>query len=213
MAEIENIRLKKVELKYSDTEDPVAQRTSWEPAKSGGANFKTHKMMVDGFRIKIEGTKGALVFALIFAIPGLIALFVGIPYAIMTGEYFPVVFILLWGLVFSAAGIYMLKTRRGFTFDKTKSVYYSGKEYRPEGAQDREKQGKLDDVYAIQLISERVRSRSKSSSSSYSSYELNLVFEDGERVNVMDHGKREDIEADAKILANFLDVPIWQAVH
>ncbi|KFE29417.1 hypothetical protein DN31_3870 [Vibrio mimicus] len=49
--------------------------------------------------------------------------------------------------------------------------------------------------------------------SSYTSYELNLVFKDGERINIMDHGKGKDIDDSAKNLGKFLNVPIWKAQY
>ena len=67
----------------------------------------------------------------------------------------------------------------------------------------------MSEIYAIQLLSEHVQS----SKNSYTSYELNLVFKDGSRMNVMDHGNARDIEAAAKKLADMLKVPIWQASY
>jgi len=43
------------------------------------------------------------------------------------------------------------------------------------------------------------------------SYEMNLVLTDGDRVNIMDHGKSKDVDESAQILGEFLAVPIWKA--
>ena len=65
----------------------------------------------------------------------------------------------------------------------------------------------LDDVHAIQLISEFVRGNK----TSYHSYELNLVLQDGKRLNVIDHGNKNVIKENAETLSKFLDKPIWDA--
>ncbi|RWX50781.1 hypothetical protein VU01_12641, partial [Candidatus Electrothrix marina] len=47
--------------------------------------------------------------------------------------------------------------------------------------------------------------------SSYCSYEINLVLQDGSRINVVDHGKKNRIREDAHALAEFLGKPLWDA--
>jgi len=68
---------------------------------------------------------------------------------------------------------------------------------------------RLSEIAAIQIIDEHV---SGSKGGSYSSWEINLVSEDGQRLNVMDHGNKESIIADAKKLGDFLGVPVWENV-
>ena len=67
---------------------------------------------------------------------------------------------------------------------------------------------KLEDIHAIQLISEYISGEK----SSYYSYELNLVLKDAGRINVIDHGNDGVIINNAKILSRFLDVPVWDAI-
>ena len=51
----------------------------------------------------------------------------------------------------------------------------------------------------------------QSKNSSYTSYELNFVFEDGSRYNVIDHAKYESIQKEAIMISEFLGVPLWNA--
>jgi hypothetical protein len=46
---------------------------------------------------------------------------------------------------------------------------------------------------------------------SYYSYELNLVLDDGSRINVVDHGNLDRLRSDAQTLSRFLDKPVWDA--
>ena len=47
---------------------------------------------------------------------------------------------------------------------------------------------------------------------SYYSYELNLVCTNGERINIVDHGALHAIREDALILADYLSIPVWDAI-
>ena len=69
----------------------------------------------------------------------------------------------------------------------------------------------LSSIYAIQLLTEFVENSGNSGGSFYS-YELNLVLQSGERINVMDHGVKSLIEQDAIVLSRFLKVPVWNTL-
>jgi Fe2+ transport system protein B len=47
--------------------------------------------------------------------------------------------------------------------------------------------------------------------SSFKSFELNLVLDDSNRLNVIDHVNLKGVTADAETLSAFLNVPIWHA--
>jgi hypothetical protein len=94
-------------------------------------------------------------------------------------------------------------------FDKRKGSYWKGRTspYDVRHTSELKDHAPLDRIHALQLISEHVRGNK----SSYYSYELNLVLDDGARLNVVDHGSRERVQADARTLSEFLDKPIWDA--
>jgi hypothetical protein len=58
----------------------------------------------------------------------------------------------------------------------------------------------------VQRISEYCNS---GNNSSYYSYELNLVLKNASRLNVVHHGNKLAMLADAKKVAGFLKVPLW----
>ncbi len=65
----------------------------------------------------------------------------------------------------------------------------------------------LSRIHALQLIAERCHGKNQS----YYSYELNLVLDDGQRINVVDHGNCNALREDARALAAFLGKPVWDA--
>jgi hypothetical protein len=120
------------------------------------------------------------------------------------------IFPLLFGLVFASVGggLWYYGTTP-IVFDRRKGNFWKGRKS-PDEVFDKSRLkcfAKIEDIYAIQLISEYCRS----DKSSYYSYELNLVLGDGERINVVDHGNKRKIKEDAQKLAEFLDRPLWDA--
>lgn len=209
MSDIQKININKFELKLADTDDPVAQKVSWEPAVAGGSNFKSQKVEFAADRITVKKTLGMTLFSFAFLLPGLGVLLIGVPYNFFNGEVGTGFFLLLWSVIFSGVGFGMLIMSKPFTFDRLRGVFFRGKRYGANPTGKKKSQGLLSEIHAIQLISERVHS----SKNNYTSYELNLVLKDASRVNVLDHGKGKDVETDARRIAQFLNVPIWQASY
>ncbi|MDH5737909.1 MAG: hypothetical protein OEZ23_06330 [Gammaproteobacteria bacterium] len=222
MSRIQNININRVEVKLADTDDPLASSIGWDPVNSGGANFKTQVLeKVSPQLLRIKPTLGARIFSLVFILPGLGGLVIGVPYQLFQGMIWEALFFVVWGGLFAGAGFVMWhQFSKGYVFDRKSGYYFQGKQKKP-GRQSRsaggvssEKQGRLADIHALQILTERVSSHSsKGGSSSYHSYEINLVLGSGKRVNIMDHGKESAIEDNARELAGFLDVPVWRASY
>lgn len=192
--------------------DPLALQTAWTPAKSGGSNFHTHRLVeVDSHRLEFRATWGAKLFAAVFIVVGLGVLIIGSIFGFTdsaSGEPANPLFIYLFGLIFAAAGgwvYYYMSTPR--VFDKWAGLYWKGHK-KPEHIHDissTKDTSHIRDIHAIQLLSEYVRG----DKSSYHSYEINLVLKNGERINVVDHGKLSEVRTDARKLSEFLGKPIW----
>lgn len=194
--------------------DSVALQTEWNPAKSGGSNFRTHKLVSsDHHRMEFKPTLGTKLFSLIFVIVGIgvivIYHIVGMENSDMD-PFWEMVFIHVFGLLFFGAGAgmyYYMATPR--VFDKYASMYWKGHK-KPDyiyNIESSKNAVRFSDIHAIQLLAEYIRS----DKSSYHSYELNLVLKNGERLNVVDHGSRSKLLEDARLLSEFLNKPIWDA--
>lgn len=209
---------KQTEIQPFDTTvfgDPLADQTDWVPLKRGGSNFHTHHLVESGAnRVEFRPTRGAKLFALIFIITGISLPILFITTQSETLSFYELGGILLFGLIFAGVGsalwIFMGKPR---VFDKLHGMYWIGHkepDYGYKVANELNKnQARLSDIHAIQLIREYVRS----DKSSYYSYEMNLILKSGERLNVVDHGKKSEIISDSRILSDFLNVPVWSAFN
>lgn len=189
--------------------DPVALQTSWSPLKPGGTNFRTRKLVRNGRKLECKPTTGALIFGAIFFCFG-----IGMAFPLLSAskgpEGVPIIVAILFPLIFGGVGFFLLKgSMTPITFDGNSKLFWHGY---GDPSQSMRNDGKtkvipFDSIHALQVISEWCRG-GKNSSSFYS-YELNLVMNDGSRYNVMDHGNLRALDEDAHKLASFLNVPLW----
>jgi hypothetical protein len=191
--------------------DSHAERTSWEPLKGGGTNFKTHVLEeTHPGRLEFRISPGMIAFSAVFAFIGLALL--GYKLATASWPYHKNDWsVLVIGAVFALAGLGMLysgSTRA--VFDRNRGYFIKSRK-RPEqvaAPSTLKNHVALHRIHAVQLLSEYC----KGDKSRYFSYELNLVLDDGSRLNVIDHGDLQTARADAQTLAAFLGKPLWDAV-
>lgn len=191
--------------------DPIAVQTDWTRACPGGTNFRTFKLVqVNPDRIKFRTTFGAVLFALIFLLVGLglIVLIIWESYlSAFTTELMVGVGL---GLVFAGVGGYLLyRQMLPIVFDKRIGLFW--KKHKPNGTAipdgETEDCVRLNFIHALQIVAEFISGKN----ANYYSYELNLVLKNGKRINVIDHNNKRKIETEAKVLSEFLEVPVWDA--
>lgn len=195
--------------------DPLATQTDWVPAKSGGANFRTHNLVtVSPDRLEFRASIAAKLFGMLFLLAGL-GVMVGFSAVnIQSGRaafnmetVFPVIF----GAIFTCVGAAVLYFfTQPVVFDRKKGFFWKGRTAPDEVLRkDSIKHfAELDRIHALQLLSEYCRGNK----SSYYSYEINLVLTDGNRINVVDHGNAQKIREQAETIAEFLKKPVWDAI-
>jgi hypothetical protein len=194
-------------------QDPLAKTAEWTPLVAGGASFGTHRLKEAGMhRREMRPTYGALAFYGVFLAVGLgvMAVGIGVLVASRADGLPPFLFLSLFGLVFAAVGGGMLYGgTQPIVFDLQLGYFWKGRNPPPYafGAVPKEATS-VTQIHALQIVSERC----SGSKSSFTSYELNLVLQDGTRQNVVDHGNLDGLRADARELATFLVVPLWDAV-
>ncbi len=195
-------------------DDPVALETEWIPAVSGGASFGTHRLIqASANRVEFNSTLAAKAFCLLFFLVGsglLLFQLNRIAQAGFSGQE-PLVPILV-GVVFAVVGACLY--RFGTTpriFDRSLARFWRGRKEPTmmDVGPPTDSSTPLSSIHALQLLSEFV----SGSKSSYTSYELNLVLNDGRRINVVDHGNLKRLRSDAKTLSQFLDKPVWDATR
>ncbi|MFC1839938.1 hypothetical protein ACFL1N_10185 [Thermodesulfobacteriota bacterium] len=195
--------------------DPVAKLTGWTPAKEGGTYLRTHKLVaINSNRLEFRACMGAILSYFVLMFFGISLLTGFYFFSLYSGEpFFNIVTIIGWfvGLTFAGAGGSLLYFRTvPIVFDKRTGYFWKGRKAPDEVIDQRPLKHfvELEQIHALQLISEYVSENKYS----YNSYELNLVLEDGKRINVIDHGNRNKLREDAGTLSDFLEIPVWDAI-
>jgi len=194
--------------------DPLAQQVEWTPLASGGANFKTHNLVQTSVnRMEFKAGKFMKVFAGIFMLFGLTFATL-IPFVIFRQpevNYWIMILPVSFGSIFAVIGYFIYRTAAcPRVFDKSTGFYWKGREEPNQMINaEYQKYTKLNDIHALQIISEHVRGNK----SSYTSYELNLIMKDRSRINIVDHGNINALRSDAIILSQFINVPVWDATE
>jgi hypothetical protein len=201
----------------SELGDPVAMQTDWTPATSGGTTFRTHKLVESNpDQLEFRASTGLKLFYLIFLVVGvgaLIAFFCIISFGGRQVNW-GTLCLLGVGITFPTAGARLLYIRTApIVFDRRRGFFWIGRK-NPEHVFNKgtlKHFAELEQIHALQLISKLVVTGSQLDYSRYFSYELNLVLEDGKRINVLSQGDQDSLREDAETLAAFLDKPIWDA--
>jgi len=189
--------------------DELASKVSWSPKAGGGANFKTKSLVkISDSELQYKASSFGKIFGALFIIFPIVFILVGTTTIIKTGFKVEALIFVLIPLIFIGVGIFIIKKfNTTITFNKSSGYFHRSKkkEVTSLAVQEDAHNFKLDTIKALQILPERVRG----DKSSYTSYEINLVFEDGSRYNIVDHGHRKSIETDAVTLSDFLGVPAW----
>ena len=138
---------------------------------------------------------------------------------ISTGSFTTALLAPLIGMSLSVmAWLFRLVTWETLVFDKRLGMYWLGKSQPPAqviGAASTERLGRISDIYALQLISTRryvgdPRMGADSTNKEFPTHELVLVLQDGTRLSIVVLDDYGSIDHDAKILAAFLQRPLWK---
>lgn len=205
---------RQVQFDPTQFDDPLANSIRWTPIKSGGSNFRTHKFYSNGAnQVGFKATLGAKLFSGIFAAVGTGVIIIPFYNTFQNGAplfVLETLFFIVFGLIFGGVGIYMLRSySKPIIFDKMVGYFWKGWKKPDRYRVDQKIPGsvRLDDIHALQIVSEYIRGDDKN----YYSYELNLVTKDGQRHNIIDHGDRSDLVIDTNKLSDFLGKPVWDA--
>jgi len=196
--------------------DSIATETEWSPLSPPALNFYPSKLVTIGeTRVEFQST---WIYKLLYGF----CMMVGVlTMAVFFDGNYPLSIrevsledslLLMMGFILVGLGFCLRHfSMQVIVFDKHEYSFWkgharSGASFNPESF---EIHCTLKDIHALQIISEL---RSGSKGGPYHSYELNIVLTDGQRINVVNHGDKTRIEADANILSKFLDVPLWSTI-
>ena len=212
-------------------DDSVATSTDWSPLKTGGSGVRTHQLTqtgTDRMEMTLTGFMRLIppVLAGVGTLQGVVCLFfarvmadgAGPAELLEKGEYMILSFGLLSllgiAVAIGLATYFYIRARCPIVFDRQVGWYWQGSKSPTEVSNPAhiKTAAPLDQIHALQILDEYVVSED-SEVAPFHSYELNLVLRDAKRVNVVDHSSLTTLRHDAAMLAEFLNVPVWDAAE
>ena len=201
----------------SDISDPVASKVSWDTLvyKTSSENMIKLKLDSRGNMLSLVLSRDAYLIYGFFTIVGLGIAVLSLYWLITVGfEEFVVGRVLgvILGSVFFLIGIKSLTGNiKPHNFDKRSGYYWRGwltpNRYR---LKQLNKNITLKDIHAIQLLKASCVVPDNPARGVVN-YELNLVLKDATRIRLPKYMMKKKFEDDALELAEFLQVPIWDA--
>ncbi len=195
------------------TDDPLASKVEWSPMASGGNSYRTHVLRtVSSGRMEFQvGVLVRLARCLFLALGGGYLVLLAMLDRVIRKGHFNLAFVvvmLFMGLMIFSQLWKLMHRNRPVVIDKDVGFWWKGgvSPSQDESLFKNGKAGALSDIHAVQLILKNVRFGKQR----FESVELNLVSHDGSRFHLVDHGDESLVE-DAGCLADFLDVPLWDA--
>ncbi len=199
-------------------DDPIATKTNWNPAKPSGDRYCTYKLVKENNnRVVFEATYTVLIANILLIVIGLGLAWITFKTIILNSPQMTTFSTIIEYMKFfvgvGVAGgcsyiIYVVLKPN--IFDKSVGYYWNNYKS-PKQSYNQEELDKfisLHKIHALQLVSEMCYGGRVV----HYSYELNLVLDDGTRINVIDHGNKEKLRDDARRLSLFLGVPVWDAI-
>lgn len=193
--------------------DPVALQTEWKAVRTSRSGASSNKLIQkDANLLAYKPSLMGRIMGIIFALAGSSVIAV---YFSLTDDQ--AIVLLVVGLIFAAAGVLIFfQASTPVAFDKSIGMFYKGrKQQKLADAADTKHTARFSDIHAIQMIS-RLESTSSNNNNTptrfYTVFDMNLVRHDGERVYVTTYGKADRAREDARMIAEFINVPVWDGI-
>ncbi|RAJ16236.1 hypothetical protein [Olleya aquimaris] len=188
--------------------EDIKNNVSTKPLRSLGSNIVTHRLqkVKDGYAYKPTFLLVSA-YLLMFLI-GLVLVGYAI-FKMVTTNSFSILeesYIMTGiGILFFIIGIYIVYS----LFIPIKFDTSINRFYRSFNTNHKKKSAHFKDIVALQILGELVPN-GESNENEYKSYEVNLVLQDGSRINLIDYTNLDSITKDTNTLSTFLNVPIWK---
>lgn len=194
--------------------DDLALKVDWKPLERGGSTSNWRKLIkknADILHFKVSASYYVFIAVLFFCLAGA----TGYLFFDMSSKGISPFkefnfYVVLFFTMFSALLFFVMQP---ITFNKRVNLFWMGFK-KPSNLQVKDKEVdacRLSEIHALQIIKEVCSYRSDSGTRYYNSYEINLVLKNLQRINVMDNADVIKIKTYAHEIANFLEVPVWDA--
>ena len=192
------------------------------PLEGGASNIATHRLKkITPSRYEFKATFGAVLkilqFLFIIIIFFLIILYVlrnifevrSVSFNFIENPIMIIPIFIIFVFVIDIIKVF-ISILKPLVFDKTAGLFWKGF-CQPNIVYTGDKKRnmvKIKEIQGLQILKKVVQGKMNT----YVGYELNLVLNNSERINVIDHGNLRRVKEDAQKLGQFLNVPVLDGV-
>lgn len=195
-------------------DEEIVKNSSFLPLKRGWTNIKSHDLIIENnwnylFKVKWFFPEEYLGIFFVPIIATIIILYS--KNFEVNNMFWEFLWLIIFSIIYSwLAWLIFYSLHRSYIFDFQNWYFYDTIYTQKlfEFLQDEKYKNKiisLNEIEALQIISERLHSKN----TSYTSYELNMILKNSSRVNIIDHWNLEEIRKNASELANKLWVKVY----
>jgi len=193
-------------------EDPIAKAIEWNECAEGGGGVGHRLCYVGSSRIELRPVHPRSWYIVTLLMAAGAAAFIYLE----TGSIDKGLWALLGGMCLSAMGWLLFHLGlKLVVFDKSVGFFWQGGKRHDQfsGDHPRKCYGRINDVYALQLILTYYTTGlpQDENSRTYPQYQINLVMKNGTRINVVNYSDFDMLSKTAEALAMFLEKPLWDA--
>lgn len=186
----------------SSLQDDVALRTDWDPIPTDVGNFDLWRLVrEENSAVRYKRTFGGLCFCWAFILMGSVfcaMVIVWFP-SLWEGPLIPIIIGLVLPPSFIVLGIWLLLgSARSITFDPQKSMLT----YR-KTPWDLYMEISFSEIHALQFLQ---------NPSEYDTYQINIIWQNGDRRNICHYSSVKNAERDIQTLSDMIGCKIWDAV-
>lgn len=194
-------------------DDPIAKAIEWAEGAEGGGGVGHKLRHVGSNRLEFQPhhPRSWYIVTLLMGVGAATLVYFG------SGAIGQIILALLCFMGLSAVGwLFFRFSMTPVVFDKSSGIFWVGRKQPVQvfGNPPSKSFGRIDDIYALQLILTYISTRSGDDTSSlghtYPRYQINLVMKNGTRINVVNYRSSDDsLKKNANALSMFLEKPLW----
>ncbi|WOD09028.1 hypothetical protein [Marinomonas sp. GJ51-6] len=161
-----------------------------------GSKFLSHTLVITKNNAYLRPTVGAMMFCVVYIVVGGFLASLAAYLLVVSAHYDLSIFVGGFGIAIGAFGIMLIQPfLRRARFDKKLGVFENHKD----------RNVKLQHIVSLQINNKIIK---RKNALSYACFELNLLTEDGRRINILNHNNEDQLENDGVLLSMFLGVEL-----
>ena len=161
-----------------------------------GPKFRSHTIVFEDDTAHLKPTFSSLMFCLVYVVVGVFLLALAVFVYMSSKQLDLILFLSILGTGIGTFGITLLQPFVKYSFFDKKSGKF-------RNHSDRSLM--LENILSLQITNKMITSKH---GISYPCYELNVLTKFGRRLNILNHNDLVQMQSDAKLLSEFLDVEL-----